>query len=194
MLLRPFAFGELSKPLQKMTILYAYSEKPIVEMTLNEKGQAPMDELDSGDNTGLFSGGDFLFRKRFGESEEYYQERMTIEYNRIVKENSTIEVYKGQIVQCMVENTLCRFYPDEYNPIKLNTFEYVMTSDDYTMEVENKTLFELPEIKEKIFYIRSRGVGESMATRMSSHNAKDSVIFRPGQGVLDMFCREHEIY
>ena len=38
MLKRPFAFAELSKPLQKMTILYAFSEKPIITVELNAKG------------------------------------------------------------------------------------------------------------------------------------------------------------
>ena len=45
MLKRPFKFGELSKPLQKMTVLYAFSEKPIITMELNAKGIEEMEIL-----------------------------------------------------------------------------------------------------------------------------------------------------
>ena len=45
MLNRPFKFGELKQPLQKMTVLYAFSEKPILEMTLNLEGQKEYKKL-----------------------------------------------------------------------------------------------------------------------------------------------------
>jgi hypothetical protein len=89
---------------------------------------------------------------------------------------------------------MCRFFPDEYNMTGQDTFEHILTSDDYEMDIENETPFTFPEIKLKLFYIMSRGINKPMAQRMASAGMKDSVIFRPGLGVLNAFCRSWEIF
>lgn len=199
MLKRPFDFAELSKPLQKMTILYAYSEKPIVNMVLNEKGLQELKDLNKAwnkkGNLGTLSIKN-PYSLRFGESEKDYEDRMRRYLDDIYRKYSTKEVYKGEIVQCYVEKQLCRFYPEEYTNISRETFEYLLSCPDeeYSLEIQNQNVFKIKEIRDKIHYIQSRGISKNMATKMVSENVKDAVIFRPGEAILEMFCRENEIY
>jgi hypothetical protein len=183
MLLQPFDFANLSKPLQKLTILYAYSEKPIIEMSLTDKGY---DLLNAADRK-------FVYKKAFLDDDDYSEElnRYT---NQVINEHSTIEHYKGELVQCIVEGQMCRFYPEEYKVIERKTFEHILTATEYTMDIENHTMFEREEVTKRIHYIRSRGINKSLAERMSSADAKDAVIFRPKIELLEYFCRENEIY
>jgi len=177
MLLRPFEFAELSKPLQKMTILYAYSEKPLIKMEITKKGQELLNEAYENIDkpfTPTTTPAQRKWRRAFSEKEgnTFYNKRVEYELEALKKEHTTIEFYKGQVVQCDVEGTMCRFYPDEYNMIQQDTFDHVLTSDDYTMEIEGETAFGMPEVKEKIHYIRSRGISEKTAKRIASHNLK----------------------
>ena len=196
-LLRPFRFVELEKPLQKMTILYAYSEQPIIKMELNEKGTEMMQDLNNnyGKPMSLTKMGS-EYRKRFGESETIYEDRINSLIDYITKNYSTQENYEGEIVQCYVEGNLCRFHPGEYNVISRETFDHLLTCDEeeYKIEVEDERYFDIKGIKERLFYIRSRGISKNIAMKMNSGEAKDSVIFRPQPAVLEMFCRDYEIY
>lgn len=198
MLLRPFDFAELSEPLQKMTILYAYSEQPIINMELNEKGREELEDLNEAwDRKGKVGfHGSQMYAIRFGEPEEQYDARMGRYLDDIFRLYSKQENYKGEIVQCYVEKQLCRFYPEEYNVISRETFEHLLTCDEqeYKIDVEDKKFFDLKSIKDRLFYIQSRGIGKNIAMKMSSKEAKDAVIFRPQEAILEMFCREHEIY
>jgi hypothetical protein len=187
MLLRPFRFAELKQPLQKMTILYAYSEKPMLKVELSEKGKEAISELYNhsfeGDPGRLFM-----------EPEDEYYTRIQLSEDAIFKAYSTVEIYSGEVVQCYVEKTMCRFYPDEYTVIRRETFEEVMTSEEYTMDIESGSYYDIENIQDKVHYVRSRGIDDTLAKRMCSSEAKDSVIFRPKRELLEIFCREHEIY
>lgn len=199
MLLRPFEFVELSKPLQNLTILYAFSEKPIIERSLNEKGREALEELkEHWDNGGKYSvmGYSPDYARRFGENDEEYEARMQEKYDYIFKTCATEEQYLGQIVQTYVEGTLCRFYPEDYNVISRETFEYLLSCDhrEYQIEVEDPTFFEMGAIKDRLHYIRSRGIDKEMSLKMTSAEARDAVIFRPQPALLELFCRPEEIY
>lgn len=197
MLKRPFKFGELSKPLQKMTVLYAFSEKPIITMELNAKGIEEMKILHESYGKGIaVFGGDIKYKKRFGEDEDSYEERIAEYTDQIFRAHSTQENYQGEIVQCYVEGEMCRFYPEEYSIISKETFDHLLACDDqeYTIDVESEEIFETKALKERLFYIRSRGISKNRAMKMNCGEARDAVIFRPGQAILEMFCREHEIY
>jgi hypothetical protein len=188
MLLRPFLFAELKQPLQKMTILYAYSEKPLLEFELNSKGKESMDELLTKYTFGRDPG------RYFNEDDLKYQDRMQKSIDAILSTYSTVEVYKGEMVQCYVENIMCRFYPDEYNVIRRETFEEVMTSEAYTMDIEGSSYYDIKSVQDKVHYVKSRGIDDTLAKRMCSAEANDSVIFRPKRELLEIFCRENEIY
>lgn len=199
MLLRPFKFGELSKPLQKMTILYAYSEQPIINMELTEEGKNLLKEAhDNIDKPfGPMIGQSNIWRRGFGEaSDEFYNHRISVQLDAIYKQYAKQENYKGEIVQCYVEKQLCRFYPEEYNVISRETFEHLLSCDEqeYQIEVEDSKIFDLPEMKTKLHYLMSRGISRESAMKMNSNDVKDSVIFRPQQAILEIFCRDHEIY
>lgn len=199
MLKRPFEFSELKRPLQKMTVLYAYSEKPIITIAFNEETKKELEELseawDRKGKIGLLGMGS-KYSIKFGETEEEYDERMSAYYDRTVSLGRTVEEYEGEIVECYVEGTRCRFFPGEYQIISKETFDHLLTCDprEYQIEIENRSFYEQTEIKNKIFYIRNRGINKDMAIRMASAEAKDNAIFRPQPAVLEMFCRSYEIY
>lgn len=195
MLLRPFKFAELTKPLQKMTILYAYSEQPIITMELTDKGRQEMELINEHYGKSSLLHNHPEYSKGAFETDDVYEMRMERVINRVYKLHATQENYQGQIVQCYVEKQLCRFYPDEYNVISRETFEHLLVCDEqeYTVEIEDNRLFESKDMKQRLFYIRNRGINKQMATKMCSATVKDSVIFRPGDAMLEMFCREHEI-
>ena len=117
-------------------------------------------------------------------------------YDYIFKTYSTVETYHGQVVQTYVEGQLCKFFPEEYNVISRETFEHLLSCDEqeYQIEVEDPKFFEIGPIKDRLHYIQSRGIDREMAFKMISSEAKDAVIFRPQQAVLEAFCRPHEIY
>ena len=166
-------------------------------MELNAKGIEEMEILNKnyGKPIGSISG-DHRYRIRFGEDEESYEYRMDRYAAQIIKEHSTQENYHGEIVQCYVEGEMCRFYPEEYSIISKETFDHLLTCDDeeYTIDVESEEIFETKALKERLFYIRSRGIPKGKAMKMNCGEARDAVIFRPGQAILEMFCRKHEIY
>jgi hypothetical protein len=197
MLLRPFQFGELSKPLQKLTVLYAYSEQPIIKMELTQKGVDEMDLVwEYYGKNGSLGHHHNVYSKRTFETDELYELRMEKVINKIWRDHATQENYEGQIVQCYVEGELCRFYPDEYKIISSEFLDYLLTCDEheYQLEIEDGTIFTTQDMKNKVFYTRSRGIPKTKALKMNSREAKDCVIFRPQQAILDMFCRENEIF
>lgn len=199
MLLRPFQFAELEQPLQKMTILYAFSEKPLIQMELNKEGKKELEKLhsywDKGGKTSLLNH-HHQYSIRFGEHESDYNERMEDYYNRIVSAATNVENYMGEVVQAYVEGEMCRFYPEEYNVISKDTFDHILTcnEEEYKIDIENHSYFDMESVKNKLFYIMQRGIGKETARKMVCAEAKDHVIFRPQEAILDMFCREHEIY
>lgn len=197
MLLRPFDFAGFKNPLQKLTVLYAYSDRPMIEMELTEYGKEELDLLNRhyGKAQGLTSNHK-VYNVRYGESNDDYEERIGKEVDRIMRTYSTVEVYKGQVVETLVEGEICKFYPGEYNVISVETFDFLLTSDEheYVIDIEDDSFYNLTDIRNKLFYIRNRGIGEIKAKKMLAHEAKDAVIFRPQQALLEMFCREKEIY
>jgi len=195
MLNKPFKFIELEKPLQKMTVLYAYSEKPLVKMILTSEAQEEIDFAydEYGLNIGVRKS---KWRVLFNESEEDYNERFDMQMDQLRETGCTVEQYDGELVQCYVEGQLCKFYPDEYTVIKKDTFELLLTSESaHVLEIQkNSSYYNQDNVKDRIYYLRSRGINKDLATRMSSKEANDAVIFRPRPELLAIFCRPHEIY
>lgn len=109
-----------------MTVLYAFSEKPILEMTLNLEGQKNTKSLMLMDIITLFSNSS-QYCKYFKESQEEYENRIDAATNLIFKTYGTQEEYKGEIVQSIIEGEICRFYPDEYTVIKPETLDHLLT-------------------------------------------------------------------
>ena len=174
MLLRPFKFAELKKPLQKMTVLYAYSEKPLIDMELNEKGVEQMNLVNEhyGKTKSLFHHHEH--RQGEHETDTQYTTRMDKVIDTIMRTYATQENYKGELVQCYVEGELCKFYPEEYSIISRETFDHLLTCDEreYKIEIEDETFFKMKGVKDKIFYTQTRGISKSLATKMNSAEAK----------------------
>ena len=197
MLLRPFQFAELKQPLQKLTILYAYAERPIITKTLTDKGrdlyEIALDNMNK-EYSHLVNKESNVWRKFPNEKSNEYEERLDKLLDAFFAKYSTQEVYKGEIVQCTVNKQLCRFFPEEYTIIDRGTFDHVLTDELYDMEIENPTGLLIPDIQDKIFYCQSRGIDKTLAERMSAKNLNDNVLFRPKRELLECFCRENEIY
>lgn len=200
MLHQPFEFGELSKPIQMKTVLYAYSERPLFDIELTPEGREILDHAAEVFNyASPFSGGaelvgGYRWGKYIGEDQDKYEDRFVSQYDEITKQHCIVEVHKGNAVQCFIEKQTARFYPKEYSVLSRESFETVLNSDDYFFMVENEEAFNYKHIQDKVHYLKSRGVPKHLAERFSSAEMKDNVWFKPKPPILSMFARDHEIY
>lgn len=194
MLKRPFEFHELSNPLQKLTLLYAFADRPIIRLKLDEKGmELYQDYLDNYGKPPSVTGGKSIWNKLLNESENEYELRVERDLNNLYKNHQRIEIYEGHMVQCYVEGQLCKFYPEEYSIIGPDTFQMAVEGEEYLMKVENENVFQMEEIKNKIFYMRQRGVPLDKSKKWSSSSLKDSIYFKPRMELLEMFAYPNEI-
>lgn len=171
MLLRPFDFVELQYPLQKLTILYAYSERPIFRKLLIPSALEEIRLIEN--SSGMF----------------YNNERKDADIDKIVRDDRSYEnYYEGDIVQCYVEGHLCRFYPDEYNIIKQNTLDSIFSEEGYHCIV-NPAIREHKAFKDKLYYCMTRGIDKTTSEKYASYGFKDLVYFKPYYELLDAFSR-----
>lgn len=193
---RPFRFAELGNPLQNLTILYAYSEKPMIELGLTEKGEEELKIANEniGKGIGYIGAEGQYWRKRFGEDDDDYSVRINEQLSLLFRNHKTIENYIGEIVQCYIEGQMCRFFPGEYNIISQELFEEVLQGDDYFFKIESPGAFNMKEIRDKVHYIQSRGIPLDKAKQLSSAGLKDNIYFKPKLGILSIFTREDHVY
>jgi hypothetical protein len=184
MLTRPFNFGDMKNPIQKLTIVYAYSERPIIEERLTEKAIEEIEDLYNRDS--------FINPTKFlNETQEEYLERKLEE---IYSRSSNFEgIYKGDVVQCIIDGQICRFYPDEYNIISQEKLNEIMSEEGYHA-ITSLGLESVKAYKDTLHYIQSRGVSEGIAKKWAGLSFRDLIYFKPYYGLLEMFCRENEIY
>lgn len=181
MLQRPFCFAELNTPLQKFTILWAYSEKPIIKNVLTTEAKEKIDLIENSSNP-------IGFWKK--EDKEDYLKR-EIEYVMNNPKNYD-SLYEGEIVQCYVEGQLCRFYPDEYTIVSKEKLNDIMAEEGYHVICDN-SLYLLKDFVDKKHYLQSRGVSERVAKKWASLSYGNLVMYKPYYELLEMFCRPYEI-
>jgi len=181
MLQRPFDFIELKSPLQKFTILWAYSEQPVTKVVLNSDGKEELDLIENSSNPlGFWNQED---------KEKYLQK----EIDYIYSHKKYLEtLYEGEIVQAYVEGQLCRFYPDEYTIVSKEKLNEIMLEEGYHVVCDN-SLFEIKDFKDKKHYLQSRGVSERVARKWASLSYGNLVMYKPYYELLEMFCRPYEI-
>lgn len=180
MLTRPFNFAELKNPLQKLTILYVYSEQPIKQKVLSDKALNEIDNIKN--QSTMFIG--------FDSAEDYINKQINFVYKR---NDSYEELYKGEIVQTLIEENLCRFYPDEYTILSKEKLCNIMQEEGYHTLISD-SLKNIKEFKDRTHYLKSRGINVKIAEKWASLSYKDLVIYKPYYELLDMFCRPYEIY
>lgn len=178
MLLRPFKFAELQEPLQKLTILWAYSEQAIIKRVLTEEGQTKIEDIKNQSNPFNLT-----------PYEEWLEQEIAYVTS---KEKYFRDDYKGEIVQCVVDKQICRFYPDEYKILSSKKLQEALEEEGYHCIIDER-LRSISEFKNKVFYLTSRGVPERIAEKWVSVAYKDLVIYKPYYELLDMFCRPNEI-
>jgi hypothetical protein len=184
MLNRPFQFTEMKNPIQKLTIVYAYAEQAKFENRLTIDALKKIDEISN--ESSLMNKNKFI-----NESHEDYVER---QLTKIYESPSNIEkVYKGEIVQCIIDGQTCRFYPDEYSLISQEKLNEIMIEEGYHAIVTNG-LEKIKAYQDVLHYLKSRGVGDVVAKKWAGLTFKDLIYFKPYYELLDMFCRDYEIY
>lgn len=182
MILRPFQFAEMKNPIQKMTIVWAYAEQPVLKKYITSKAKKQVELIENSSYVGRF------FTQK--EKEEFIEQ----EIEKVYKDRSSWEnVYKGEIVQCQIDGQTVRFYPDEYNIISKDKLQEILEEDGYHA-VCSKGLFELKEFRDKQHYLMSRGVSRNVANKWASVSYKELVYYKPYYELLKIFCREHQIY
>jgi len=182
MIMRPFKFAELRNPIQRFTIVWAYSEQPKISRELT---QTASKEIDLIENTNY--GPRFL---RAGDKEEFIEKELERVYEQ---SKNWDEKYKGEIVQTYIDGQLIRLYPDEYNIVSREKLQEIMEEEGYHA-VCSRGLFDLEDFRNKSHYLRSRGVSEHIANKWASMGFKELVYYKPYYEMLTMFCRDYEIY
>ncbi len=181
MLLRPFKFAELKNPLQKLTILWAYSEQPIIKRVLTSEAK---NECYLTENV---SGLGFMSKEH---KKAWIEEALENLFN---SPTSYENLYEGDIVQSYVDGQLCRFYPDEYKILTKERLFEIMQEEGYHVIISEELKL-LKEFKDKSHYLKSRGISQKIADKWSSLSFGSMVIYKPYFELLNMFCRDHEIY
>lgn len=185
--LRPFDFAEFDFIIPKLTILYAYIERPIIEQVLNEKGRELIDELY---DKGFFS----KHKQGFRESKAEYELRIA-EHERLIYNNKSNvkEIFKGNIVQTTIESHTIRLYPEEYNVTSHEALMKIINGEEYLMKKINNNIFKTKEMIDKTHYLTSRGISLQYAEKLASSGLKDLVYYLPHPELQVMFCRKHEM-
>jgi len=182
MIMRPFSFVELRNPIQKFTIVWAYSEQPVIRKELTETAKEEMDLVFNESKPIGF------FRK---EDKEEYINR---EIEKIEADSkSWNENYVGDVVQTYIDGQLIRLYPDEYKIISKEKLTEIMEEEGYHA-VCSVGLYGLKDFRDKTHYLQSRGVSENIANKWASMGFKELVYYKPYYELLQLFCRDYEIY
>lgn len=184
MLNRPFYFAKLKNPIQKLTIVYAYSEQSYFEKILSKKAKTAIDDL--------YNQCNFMNKERFiNESIEEFKNR---QLESIFESSSSYEeLYKGDIVQVIIDNETCRFYPEEYTIMSKEKITEIMQEEGYHAIV-SPGIEKIKGYQDSLHYLKSRGISERIAKKWAGLSFKEFIYFKPYYELLTMFCRPHEIY
>lgn len=180
MILRPFKFAELKDPIQKLTIVWAYSEQPVIKRVLTDAAKEEADAI--ANQSGLFFGFDSK------------EERIEMQLDELYADSKSWEdLYEGDIVQAYFEDQPCRFYPEEYKIMSREKISELMTEEGYHTVISDE-LLHIKDFAEKSHYLKSRGVSKHIADKWASLSYPGLVFYKPYYGLLEMFARANEIY
>ena len=187
MLNRPFDFAEFDSALSKLTLVYVYTEQPIITKKVKDEVQKELDDI--------YDPGFYSEHKRGAfESVEDYESRIAGTLKLIYDKKDNYDyTHEGNIVQCVIHGETCRFYPDEYNIIQDDTLKMAIEEDSYKMIVDNPNVFELSEIKQRIFYMRQRGINPKTALKYASFGLKDAIYYIPHPELSKLYCNRNEM-
>lgn len=183
MITRPFQFAETG-PIQKMSIFYAYSERPTYHEILSDAAKAEIETIEN--QSSLFS------RKILGQSHQnFIDDSVGVVLER---PSSYEEIYDGEIVQIYIGETVVRLFPDEYKILTEEKVSDYMSREGFHMVKNSELLTTLKDFLNQKHYLQSRGVTEKAAERMVSPLFRAMVYYKPYFELLEMFARNHEIF
>lgn len=180
----PFKFVKLKEPVQQHTIVWAYSEQPLLRKKLTDKAFLEIDSLIHEDT---FMNSRIPFGK---DPEEWRNEQI----NQVYSSNQSYEnIYEGDIVQATVNNQTTRFYPEEYSIINSEKISTLLEEEGYHA-VCSPGLYSIKSFIDKVHYLRSRGISKNIAEKWASIGYKDLVYYKPYYELLKQFSRPVHIY
>jgi hypothetical protein len=182
LLLQPFQFVEMAFPIQKHTMVYAYAEKPTFRRKLKKEAKEKIDDINNSPA--------FAFMSTNKAVSEVKEEKI-IEIMDDPK--SYDQIYTGEIVQTEMDNALLRFMPDEYKIISEDFLSDILSGEGYHTLISKK-LETVKEYRDRFHYLQSRGINAVTARKWASIGYKDLVYYKPYGTLVEMYCREHEIY
>lgn len=190
MLLRPFDFEDMVT-LPKLTLVYAYMEQPIVVNELSEKGVEVIERIS---NPRAMCSLSSHYKKQITESDFEYHERINeiIRIEMEKRENFNI-IHKGNILQTSIGGQLCRFYPDEYSVVDEELLNQAIEGEEFLMVANSTTLFNIKEFKDRVFYMKQRGINEKKAMQFASYGLKDNIYYIPHPETQKIYCRSNEV-
>lgn len=182
LLLQPFQFVEMSFPIQKHTMVYAYAEKPTFRRELKKEALEKIDIINCEPAFAYLS---------TNKSVQEVKEKKIIE---IMDDGKNYDqIYTGEIVQTEMDDVLLRFMPNEYKIISEDFLSEVLAGEGYHTII-NKKLETIKEYRDRFHYMQSRGVVAATAKKWASIGYKDLVYYKPYGTLVDMYCRHAEIY
>jgi hypothetical protein len=181
---RQFHFADMESPIQKLTIAYAYSEGPKTVKMLTREAMDKADEIRMQNFAGRF------LPTASDDVEDYID--MQLE-QLFLDPNSNYDHYEGEIVQIEIEGKTIRLYPDEYSVMSKDRMRQLLEEDGYHA-ICSDSLLKLKSFRDQTHYLKSRGVPEATANKWVSVSYGELVYYKPYFELLQMFCRDHEIY
>ena len=171
-LTRSFDFGDLPTPLHKLSIFYAYSDRPMIERILTEEALETLREIDADDT-------------RYQQSY-----RLPTSHRGVVAAEQVYDdVYQGEVCQIYVHGKMVRLFPGEYTVLTQERVYFILESGGYHVVTEPQ-LAGLKEFLVKTHYFRSRGVDLATAERMITPQFKGLVYYKPYRRLLTIFERQ----
>ncbi len=179
---RPFKFANMNNPIQAFTIVWAYSERPQIRPELTKTAIEKIEEIEFATNPiGFWNAKD----------REDWMER---EIKGVVDNPKSYDpIYLGDIVQTYIDGELIRLYPEEYSIITEEKLAEIMQEEGYHA-VFTEGLIGIKDFRDKLHYLKSRGVDSHTASKWAALSFKSLVYFKPYYELLTLFCRDHEIY
>lgn len=173
---RPFEFGNLKYPLQKLTMVYAYAEGLKMGKQLSKEAKESIDRAKSRWSASLF--GDALDR----------------EYDRVTSlPSSWEEVAEGQILQTYIDGQTVRLFPGEYTILDKNQVKAALSEPGYHTVPINGGAIRHKAFRDQLFFLRSRGLNKGDALRYASIEFPGKYYYKPYFALLTYFCRNDEI-
>ena len=192
MTLRPFDFADFDFYIQKLSIFYCYTYKHQYITVLSDEGKKIVEEEIEPFLNRKFALTNSTWSQYHNEPDHDYEVRVGQMHDLVISSYQRNDRYTGTIVETYFEGKTIRFYPDEYKPIGFDIAE-ILDEEGYIIKVDRQLKEIDPKLKDRIYYLMTRGYTENHAFKVNSFNLKELVWYKPNSALLDYFVSPSEI-